>query len=93
MPYRFQLQMPPDRHGQTWILASKAWASSGLAWRRASLVLVEPCVVSARTTLVLRTVIVGSALASALAFSPALPWSVLTSSGPGVNPVAVAISP
>ena len=25
-----QLQIPPDRHGQTWIRASKAWASSGL---------------------------------------------------------------
>ncbi len=36
--YRFQLQMPPDRHGQTWIRVSKACASSGLPCRCASLV-------------------------------------------------------
>gem|GEM_PF-6636210 len=28
-PHR-QLQMPPERQGQVWILMSRAWASSGL---------------------------------------------------------------
>jgi len=30
--YRFQLQMPPDLHGQTWIRVSNACASKGLPW-------------------------------------------------------------
>ena len=36
-PYRCQLQMPPDRHGQVWIRVSRACASSG--FRAASPVL------------------------------------------------------
>ena len=37
-----QLQMPPDRQGQTWIRVSDACASSGLPWRCASLVRAAP---------------------------------------------------
>jgi hypothetical protein len=53
---RCQLQMPPDLHGQTWIRVSRAWASSGLPWRRASLARAAPRGGSARDCLTLGTV-------------------------------------
>src|SRR5438105_524451 len=40
--YRFQLQMPPVRHGQVWMRVSIARASSGLPWRWASFVRATP---------------------------------------------------
>src|SRR6266436_7119042 len=44
----FQLQMPPDLHGQTWTRVSKACASRGLPCRRASLARAAPCGLSPR---------------------------------------------
>ena len=94
--YRFQLQMPPDLQGQTWIRVSKACASSGLPCRRASLVRAAPCGFAARicacATRLLRTIpaildaaILGWAFGSTLACAPSLPRSTCTSSGPGAN--------
>ena len=42
LSYRFQLQMPPDLQGQTWIRVSNACASKGLPCRRTSFVRAAP---------------------------------------------------
>src|SRR5260370_31201564 len=89
----FQLQMPPDLHGQTWIRVSNACASKGLPCRRTSLVRAATRGFSGRicATLVLGTTILlvltslDSAVDSARDDPPSLPRSAFASARTGSN--------